>query len=84
MQEQERLEAIDQLSKLAMEGQLVDPIDWEGLNINPNDAYKLMAANVLDQMETVEDDQRAVVAMATMTKLLVENFIFKIRLQGKT
>ena len=83
MEEKERLEAIDQLAKLAMEGQLVDPIDWEGLNIVPTDAFKLMAANVLDQMETVEEDQRAVVAMATMTKLLVENFIFKIKLQSK-
>ena len=46
-------------------------------------AYLMMASQVLEQMESCPEDQRAVVAMATMTKLLVENFVLNLRLEGK-
>ena len=43
----------------------------------------MMASQVFEQMEGCPEDQRAVVAMATMTKLLVENFVLNLRLEGK-
>lgn len=73
---------IEQLSQLAQEAALADPINWEGLNVSKDDVYKHMAKNVLNQMENVDEQERAVVAMATMTKLLVENFIYKARLEN--
>tara|TARA_B110000285_G_scaffold45476_1_gene50837 strand:+ start:95 stop:334 length:240 start_codon:yes stop_codon:yes gene_type:complete len=68
-------EAIEQLSTLAQESDMAMPVDWEGLNISKDEIFKHMATNVLQQLESVSEEQRAVVAMATMTKLLVENFI---------
>ena len=46
-------------------------------------AFLMMASQVLEQMEGCPEDQRAVVAMATMTKLLVENFVLNLRVEGK-
>lgn len=75
-------QTVRQLAQLAMESDAVDPIDWGMLNIKEQDAFLMMASNVLQQIESVPEDQRAVVAMATMTKLLVENFVLNLRLKG--
>lgn len=75
---------VEQLSQLAQEAALSEPINWEGLNLKKEEVYKHMAKNVLDQMESVNEQERAVVAMATMTKLLVENFIYKARLESRS
>ena len=68
-------EVIDQLAQLAQESDMAIPVDWNGLNISKDEIFKHMATSVLQQLESVAEDERAVVAMATMTKLLVENFI---------
>jgi|TARA_B110000967_G_C18555926_1_gene397692 hypothetical protein len=74
---------IQQLAALAQEGEMKDPIEWGELAVTEENAFLMMAAQVLDQMEGCPEDQRAVVAMATMTKLLVENFVLNLRLEGK-
>jgi hypothetical protein len=75
-------EVVEQLSALAQEAELAEPIDWEALNINKEDLFRHMAANVYEQLNNVAENERAVVAMATMTKLLVENSVYKLRLRG--
>jgi hypothetical protein len=80
MEEQEQI--INQLAALAMEGQLAQPIDWKAVGISRDDAYKTMAANVIEQMQTVPEENFAAVAMATITKLLVENYVANVRLRG--
>jgi len=75
-------QTVKQLAQLAMESDKVDPIDWGMLNIKEQDAFLMMASNVLQQIESIPEEQRAVVAMATMTKLLVENFVLNLRLKG--
>mgnify|MGYP006082592481 CR=1 FL=1 len=79
----EKQATIQQLAQLAMEGDNVNPIEWGELAVNEEQAFLLMASQVLDQMEGCPEDQRAVVSMATMTKLLVENFVLNLRLEGK-
>ncbi len=78
-----REQVIEDLAKLAMEGQLANPIDWNALGVSREDAYRTMASNVISQLETVPEENFAAVAMATITKLLVENFAANLRLQGK-
>lgn len=75
-------ETITQLAELAQESTMAMDVDWQGLNISKEEIFKHMASNVLQQLETVAENERAVVAMATMTKLLVENFIYNAMLQG--
>lgn len=78
----EKKASIVQLAELAMESEMADPIDWGLLQISERDAFVMMAANVLEQLESVKEEERSVVAMATITKLLVENFVLNLRLKG--
>ena len=73
---------VKQLASLAMDGDMVDPIDWGMLKIREAEAFEMMATNVLEQLMALPENQRAVVAMASMTKLLVENFVLNLRLKG--
>ena len=45
-------------------------------------AYQMMASNLLDQMAALDEDQRLHISLATTTKLLVENFVLNLRLKG--
>lgn len=76
-----KTEAVARLVSLAQEVEIKDPIDWGMLSIKESDAYELMANSVLDQMYTMPDSYRETVMMATMTKLLVENFVLNIKLE---
>jgi hypothetical protein len=74
---------VKQIAELAKEAEITDSIDWGSLKITEKHAYEMMASNVLEQFENLSEDQQMTVAMATITKLLVENFVLNIKLQGK-
>jgi hypothetical protein len=76
-----KTEAVGRLVELAQEVEIRDPSDWGMLSINESDAYELMANSVLDQMYSLPESYRETVMMATMTKLLVENFVLNIKLE---
>lgn len=73
---------IKQLASLAMDAEIADPIEWGELSIKEQDAYEMMAASVVNQIDGLPEEQRGVVAMATITKLLVENFVLNIKLKN--
>lgn len=74
---------IDQLADIAMENEITDPIDWGMLSVSEKHAYKIMASHVLEIVENQKDDEFLnVILMATITKLLVENFVLNLKLQG--
>lgn len=79
----EKRTTIAQLAEIAMEGEMTNPIEWGELAVEEKQAYQMMASQVFEQMDGIPEDQRAVVAMATMTKLLVENFVLNLRLEGQ-
>jgi len=81
MNEEELKETVTKLAELAMEAELLEPIDWEELEIVEKDLFMLMATNVVQQMESVQEDQQAAVALATITKLLVENYVSNLKLK---
>jgi hypothetical protein len=74
---------VKQIAELAKEAEITDSIDWGALKITEKHAYEIMASNVLEQFENLSEDQQMTVAMATITKLLVENFVLNVKLQGK-
>jgi hypothetical protein len=74
---------VEQLAELAREVEIKDPIDWGLLTISEEDAYKLMASNVLEQFSSLNDDDRMIIAMSTITKLLVENFVLNLKIEGR-
>jgi hypothetical protein len=75
-------EQVDWLVDLARECDTADPIDWGTLKITENQAYQMMASNLLDQMAALDEDQRLHISLATTTKLLVENFVLNLKLKG--
>jgi len=74
---------VKQLAELAQEAELRDPIDWGQLAIKEEEAYMLMASHVLEQFAALDDEERLIIAMSTVTKLLVENFTLNLKLEGK-
>lgn len=74
---------VNQLAELAMESEIQDPIDWGMLNVDERNAYRLMASHVLEQFEDLSDDKKMIIVYATITKLLVENFVLNIKLGNK-
>jgi hypothetical protein len=65
---------VDLLVELATQVEMEDPIDWGMLAIGEHDAYKLMAAHVLE-MNNDDLTNRAIIV-----KLLVENFVLNLKL----
>ena len=74
---------VEQLVELAKEVENEDPIDWGMLNIDENEAYKLIAFNVLDMFKDTEEDAKEVVMLTTITKLVVENFVLNLKLHQR-
>ena len=75
-------EDVDFLVDLAMECELSDPIDWGMLHITEQQAYQMMASQLLEQFDNVNKKDMIPVILATATKQLVENFVLNLQLKG--
>ncbi len=72
------------ISQLAREVDITDSIDWGHLVINEDSTYNMMALSVMEMVQTMEqsDEQKTqIVLMASLTKLLVENFVLNMKLR---
>jgi hypothetical protein len=67
-------EVVNLIADLAKEVDLEDPIDFGMLAVDEDTLWKMMASNVLELMR-VDTVSERMVMMATITKLLVENFV---------
>lgn len=72
--------SMQELVELAKEVEIEDPIDWGMLNVGEDEAYRLMAAHMIELFSGIPEDQQLTVALASMTKLLVENFVLNLKL----
>lgn len=75
-----KTEAVGRLVGLAREIDIREPIDWSSLKITEDEIYEMMANSVIDQMYSLPQEHREGVAMATLVKLLVENFVLNTKL----
>ena len=71
---------INQLVELAKEIENGDPIDWGMIPVKEDAAYEKMAEQVIEMMKSYGPADRQTIAMAAITKLLVENFVLSYRL----
>jgi hypothetical protein len=74
---------LDQLTELALEVNQADPIDFGYLPHSEEDTFRYIAANVLDMYLGGDKDAREMTMLATVTKLVVENFVLNLRLHDK-
>lgn len=71
-------EAKSQLSELTRsEAEFSELIDWNELDISLDEAIDKMAEKVIDELTSINESERSIVAMATLCKLLVENLAFQ-------
>jgi hypothetical protein len=70
----------EQLIILAKDIEKADPIDWAMLSINEDDAYHLMASEVLEMYLGTDKEDRDMVLLAVAVHLTVENFELNLRL----
>ena len=70
----------EDIAELAQEYDIGDPIDCGMLNVREEEVYMLMAEQVVDILRKSENAE--LVAVAAMTKLLVENFVLNLQLAG--
>jgi hypothetical protein len=69
--------SVETLVDLAKEVECEDPIDWGMLAIDEDTAYRIIASQVLEIYNT--NDQLTM--LASITKLIVENFVLNLKLQ---
>lgn len=73
------------LANFAKEAESADPIDWSGVDIDRNAAYEIMASQIAEmfrdyEMQGIGRDPQMAIALSTIVKLSVENFVLNQRL----
>jgi hypothetical protein len=74
---------VEQIVELAKEIEHEDPIDWGMLNIDEDEAFKLIAPSVLANYLLLDKDSRDIMMLSTIVKLTVENFALNVKLMQK-
>lgn len=69
------------ISEYAQEVETGDPIDFGMLAIDEKEAFDLIATSLLEHYESLDEQDRAVMMLATATKLVVENMVLNLQLQ---
>jgi hypothetical protein len=73
---------LNEIVDVAMQIESEDPIEWEYLNVNEEDAYKLIGLSVLEMYKEWETStNKDLIIASTITKLMVENFALNLKLQ---
>lgn len=75
---------LEQITELAKEVELGDGINWDNLNVERDRIYQIIASQVYEMYHTwgSADDKEAIM-LATITKLVVENFILNLKLESQ-
>lgn len=68
------------LAEFAREAESADPIDWSDTDIDRATAYDIMASQIAEMFRGYEEreisrDQQMAIALGTIVKLSVENFV---------
>jgi phage-related baseplate assembly protein len=73
----------EQIIELAKEVELTDQIDWEGLPLEKDRIYQLVGSQAYElYQEYSQSEDGEAVLLATVTKLLVENFVLNLKVNS--
>ena len=77
---------VNLVADLAKEVENEDPIDWGMLPVNEDTAYVTMASSIVEHFlgenPTESFTEREISMMASVTKLVVENFVLNLQLEN--
>lgn len=75
---------IDELVQLIDESSLEKQIDWTALSTNREETIRLIASGVLEIFDSSQSyGKREIIMLSTIVRLMFENFVLNIKLQGK-
>jgi hypothetical protein len=73
----------EQIIELAKEVELSDQIDWEDLPLEKDRIYQLVGSQAYElYAEFNQSEDGEAVLLATVTKLLVENFVLNLKVNS--
>lgn len=75
---------LEQIIALAQEVETTDAIDWENLPLDKDHIYQMVGSQAYElykQHADTEDGEAIIVA--TITKLLVENFVLNLKVESR-
>jgi hypothetical protein len=75
---------LEQIIELAKEVETTDAIDWDNLPLNKDSIYQLVGSQAYElykQYVNAQDGEAIIVA--TITKLLVENFVLNLKVESR-
>lgn len=75
-----QVEYVKHIADIAKQVESEDLIDWGMLSIDENETYQFIAGSIIEQFNKYSVLERDVM-IATITKLVVENFVLQIKLQ---
>jgi hypothetical protein len=68
------------LIDMAKEVEETDPIDWDAVpGIDRDQAYFMIASQLFEMILHTKEDQRILVLMSSMVKVLAENFVLNLK-----
>ena len=76
----------EQIIELAKDVELHDSIDWTNLNVERDKVYQIIGSQVFEEyyrqkFEQTQDNREAIL-LATIVKLVVENFVLNLKILG--
>ena len=75
---------LEQIIELAKEVETTDAFDWDNLPLNKDSIYQLVGSQAYElyqQYVNAQDGEAIIVA--TITKLLVENFVLNLKVESR-
>lgn len=74
---------LEEIIELAKEVELEDNIDWGNLPLDKDRIYQMIGSRAYELFVLQPSEDRETVMIATLIKLLVENFVLNLQLQSK-
>lgn len=75
----------EQVIELAKNVELEDAIDWSEVKVDRDRVYQIIGSQVYDYYSNWESDEtqdKEVVMLAAITKLVIENFVLNVKLNS--
>lgn len=75
---------LEQIIDLAKSVELEDSIDWSETNVDRDKIYQIIGSQVYDLYRQWQNSGNGdAILLATITKLVVENFLLNLKVEGR-
>jgi hypothetical protein len=72
---------LDVLLDYVKEASDIDPALWDHMNVDKDYVFSLIASSIVDKLNSIDDyDMRYIVAVGSLIKSEVENYILNVKL----